>query len=381
MDTKEDLKKRNFFDFLFGGEDEDDDYYDIFNIHHRNDHDDFFDDLFGKSNNDDYYNDDYYNNHNDDFYNNHNDDFNNKPNNDDYYNNHNDDYYNNHNDDYYNDDYNIPNIGDGSSNLPPQNNPPNYPPINIPQDNSPSAPTNKPPQNNSPSAPTTNPSNNSQSGSLPIKDLTMTGFNKCTSSQAEQLKYLIEDIKTYRAAALYVTEHQNEDSNFNKIFLRHFKDNSVLPNVQRIFENVNNLSTVEAYCEPASDQTCSDNAIAWTYGNSQEFHVCPDFFTDVMYGSIAEHKSEAASIIVHELTHCFGSEDYAYGESECDTLDPERASYNADTLKYFAMSSIYYLNDKKNGINMYMNGERKLSFRPIPFKDKVIKRPVNNNKY
>ncbi|OUM58367.1 hypothetical protein PIROE2DRAFT_64454 [Piromyces sp. E2] len=352
---------------IFGGDDYDDDFGDDFFGKGNNDdffgkgnNDDYFgnsnnDDYYGKSNNDDYYgksnNDDYYGKgSNDNYYGNSNyDDYYGKSNNDDYYGNSNyDDYYGKgHNDDYYGKNNN----GGGYSNTS---------------------------KNNPPSGSNQGGGSSSSSSSIPIKEFSMTGFHKCTSQQTQALQNLIEDIKTYRAAALYVAEHQDEDVNYNKIFLKYFKSNSVLSTVKRIFNDVNNMSVAEAYCEPSTDKTCSDNAIAWTYGDSREFHVCPDFFTDIiMHGTIEDHKSEAASIIVHELTHCFGSEDYAYGENNCDRLDPERASLNADTLKYFAMSSIYYLNDKKNGKSMYKTGEERIDMREVPLRDKVIKRPKN----
>jgi len=261
-----------------------------------------------------------------------------------------------------------PNVPPQGSNVPPQG-PNNVPPeISSPIPQAPQTPQN--PQSTQPSSKT--------SASLPIKDFTMTGFGKCNQKEAEILRGLIEDIKIYRAAAVYLLNNQSEDEMYNKIFLKYFKDNSVLSRVQRTFGNVNNMPTIAAYCEPASDTACSEGALAWTYLNSVEYHVCPSFFTEAMFGTIAQRASEGASIVLHEMTHCHGTEDYAYGEAGSGRLPASQASNNADTFRLFAMSSIYYLNEKGRGLfkrsDDFLN--QNVDFRAEPFKDKVIIRPV-----
>jgi hypothetical protein len=357
QNTSSNGNRKNFLGGLFDSLP--DDYFDIFGIgdylrNNRNKNNNNNNDRYGNNSNDD---DDYFGRNN-----NHNHGKNN--NNDDYpdrNNNNNDDDYPDRNNNNNNDDY-----PDRNNN----NNNDDY----LGRNNNANSNSNGDYSKTSSNTPVTG----SQGGSLPIKNFSMSGFHKCSSQQTQALQNLIEDIKTYRAAALYVTEHQNEDSMFNKIFLKYFKSNNVISNVQRIFNNVNNMSNAEAYCEPGTEKTCNEGAIAWTYDKSREFHVCPEFFTDVMHGSIADHKSEAASIVVHELTHCFGSEDYAYGEYQCNALDAERSSLNADSLKYFAMSSIYYINDKKSGINMFKGEDERIDFRDVPFRDKVITRSPKN---
>jgi len=208
----------------------------------------------------------------------------------------------------------------------------------------------------------------------------MTGFNGCNSNQSEILKSLIEDIKTYRAAAVYLLNHQNEDETYQKIFLKYYKDLSTLSKVTQTFNNVNNMSTATAYCETDADDVCVEGAMAWTYLNSAEFHVCPSFFSNAMFGTISERHSEGSSIVLHELTHCHGTDDFAYGEQGVSTLGSAQASNNADTYRLFAMSSIYYLNEKGKGLSKRDDDflSRSVDFRTEPFKDKVVIRPKEN---
>jgi len=214
---------------------------------------------------------------------------------------------------------------------------------------------------------------------FPIKKLTMTTFGKCNQQQSELLSSLVEDVKVYRAAAVYLLENQDEDVMYKKIFEKYFKDTAELSKVKKIFEDINNMSSLEVFCETIEDPACADGAMTWTYLESNEFHVCPIFFTYNTFGSIPEHTSDASSFVIHELTHCLGIEDYAYGEDDISKLSPHTASNNADTYRLFSMSSIYYLNDKKNGINKRDNNSflsRNIDFSPNPFKDIIIKRSV-----
>ncbi|OUM69391.1 hypothetical protein PIROE2DRAFT_57441 [Piromyces sp. E2] len=219
--------------------------------------------------------------------------------------------------------------------------------------------------------------NTQDSVSLPIKEFTMTKFSNCSPEQTEILKGLTEDIKTYRAAAVYLLENQKEDETFKKVFLKYYKDENTFYSVQSRFNNINKMASADAYCETNADDACADGAMAWTYLNSKEFHVCPSFFRDAMFGTISKRASEAASIVLHELTHCYGTEDYAYGEKGVNALDATKAAGNADTYRLFAMSSIYYLNEKHHGLTKRDDDflEESIDFRAEPFKDKVVVRP------
>eukprot|EP00833_Pecoramyces_ruminatium_P014172 jgi/Orpsp1_1/1188204/evm.model.d7180000063202.1 len=230
---------------------------------------------------------------------------------------------------------------------------------------------------------TANPSNGGFSISkLPKQEFTMTDFQGCTQEQAQKLRVLIEDIKTYRAAGKYIVDNQSEDEMYNKIFLKYFKDNNVLSSVKKVFDNLNNMSTAKAYCETSANDVCNQNTLAWTYLNSREFHVCPIFFTRAMHGTIEKHTSEAASIVLHEMTHCYGTRDHAYGERDIEYLNASQAANNADTYRLYAMRAIYYLNEKNGGMKKrelddILNDS--IDFRAEPFEDKVIIRINDEN--
>eukprot|EP00833_Pecoramyces_ruminatium_P014173 jgi/Orpsp1_1/1188205/evm.model.d7180000063202.2 len=216
---------------------------------------------------------------------------------------------------------------------------------------------------------------------LPKQEFTMTGFQGCSQDQAQKLRVLIDDIKTYRAAGKYMVDNQGEDEMYKKIFLKYFKDNNILNSVKRVFDNVNNMSTAKAYCETANN-VCNQNTLAWTYLNSREFHVCPIFFTRAMHGTIAKHTSEAASIVLHEMTHCYGTRDHAYGERDIEYLNASQAANNADTYRLYAMRAIYYLNEKTGGMKKRELDdmlEESIDFRAEPFEDKLIIRINDDN--
>ncbi|ORX78827.1 zincin [Anaeromyces robustus] len=227
------------------------------------------------------------------------------------------------------------------------------------------------------------PSSNGNSSKIPIKNFSMTGFEGCNEQQKKILEGLIEDIKTYRAGAVYLLNNVNEDPSYQKIFDKYYKDPNAVAKVKKVFENVNGMESAAAYCEPENETSCAEGAMAWTYLHSREFHVCPVFFREAMFGTIPQHTSEASSIVLHEMTHCYGTDDYAYGEQNVSRLPAEQATNNADTYRLFAMSAIYYLKDMKkayNANNVINNQnideflEQIIDFRPISFTDKVIKR-------
>jgi hypothetical protein len=219
----------------------------------------------------------------------------------------------------------------------------------------------------------------SSSNGLDKKPFSMTLFRNCNADQAEKVRKTIDDIITYRAAGLKVAK-DTSDPQSKQIFLKYFKNESVRNQVVRTLENVNNMSTAAAYCETNADSACAQQAIAWTYLRSKEFHVCPAFFTQVWHGTIDKHTSEAASVVLHELTHCYGTEDYAYGDAGCNRLDASRASNNADSFRLFCMNAIYHLNDKSSGVMKFVNNTN-IDFRVEPFKDKVIIRAVEKNSH
>ncbi|ORX78824.1 zincin [Anaeromyces robustus] len=222
-----------------------------------------------------------------------------------------------------------------------------------------------------------NASGNNGGITLDKKSFTMTGFHNCKADERSRMEKLVDDISTYRAAGLYVAKEKN-DPHAVDIFKTYFKDESTRNQVVKVFNNVNNMASATAYCEPNTDSACREQAIAWTYLNSREFHVCPAFFKQIVHGTIEKHTSEAASVVLHELTHCFGTDDYAYGDAGSKALPASRASNNADSFRLFAMHSIYYINDKKKGILKFSNNTN-IDFRVVPLRDKVIIRPGDEN--
>jgi len=209
---------------------------------------------------------------------------------------------------------------------------------------------------------------------LDRKPLKMKGFINCNAEQKRIIERTINDIITYRAAGLKIAK-DTSDAHAKEIFKKYFKNEKYRNKVVKLLENVNNRNTVDAYCETNADDACREQAIAWTYLKSNQFHVCPAFFTKVLHGTINKHTSEAASVILHELTHCHGTDDFAYGEDKCAALNGAQSSNNADTFRLFCMKSIYYLNDKRDGVMKFALDDN-IDFRAEPFHDKVIIRKV-----
>jgi hypothetical protein len=213
---------------------------------------------------------------------------------------------------------------------------------------------------------------------FPIKeDFAFTDFHKCTADETEKLNGIIPDLQTYKGAALEVASHP-ENLEYTDIYMKYFKRESERDRVLYILNSINDLNSIEAYCDSKQDPICEDidEPVAWTYTNSTEIHLCPRFFEKPMDGSIEKHTSEVASIILHEITHLFGTNDYGYGELSCVKMDYSASVRNADNYRLFAMESIYYILDKNSTIKKFKN-KLSIDFRDEPFKDKVLTRPPN----
>jgi peptidyl-Lys metalloendopeptidase len=89
------------------------------------------------------------------------------------------------------------------------------------------------------------------------------------------------------------------------------------------------------------DCTCTRNIYAYVYPSSPyKIYVCNYFWSAPQNGAA----DSQAGTFIHELSHFYGTGDYAYGQGACQTLaasDPITARANADNYEYFAENPSY----------------------------------------
>lgn len=98
--------------------------------------------------------------------------------------------------------------------------------------------------------------------------------------------------------------------------------------------------TTTINCSPPPND-CEEDTLAYVQdGQNDTIWLCPAFFE--------ADASDQIDTIYHEVTHFFGTEDDAYGESNCRKLaerNPTQAQNNADSFSYFAGQAAGWIPD------------------------------------
>jgi hypothetical protein len=122
-------------------------------------------------------------------------------------------------------------------------------------------------------------------------------------------------------------------------------DHVTASEVKKVFNNVDKGSyTVTHGDQVDCDDPARDYAVVWNkeHGPPCVIHVCPKFYKSVKSGHSGDASKEGrVETIVHEMTHCHGTDDIDGGYGTEDAMemalnDPENARKNADNYCYFA---------------------------------------------
>ncbi|KZL85878.1 deuterolysin metalloprotease [Colletotrichum incanum] len=162
-------------------------------------------------------------------------------------------------------------------------------------------------------------------------------YSSCSASQTSTLKTSVSDAismanKAYTAAgtAAYY-------------FTTWFKSTSVESKVQTIYKDVANVQTTspKISCTDTYSDCTDGSALLYTVPSANVIVPCPNNgFWDFpeLASQCAGDDYDKAGSMLHEMTHLFGTTDWAYGPTAAQALSATKAAANADTYEMYAES-------------------------------------------
>lgn len=126
-------------------------------------------------------------------------------------------------------------------------------------------------------------------------------------------------------------------------FTTWFKSTSVTSKVQTIYNDVVGVQTTSPKISCADTYGyCSDgSALLYTVPSANVIVPCPSngYWGFPEYATTcADFDYDRAGSILHEITHLYGTDDYAYGSVAARRLTAAQAAANADTYEMYAGS-------------------------------------------
>ncbi|KAK1982508.1 deuterolysin metalloprotease [Colletotrichum cereale] len=162
-------------------------------------------------------------------------------------------------------------------------------------------------------------------------------YSSCSASQTSALKTSVADAismasKAYTAAGAATF-----------YFTTWFKSTSVKSKVQTIYNDVANVQTTspKISCTDTYSDCTDGSALLYTVPSANVIVPCPNngFWDFPEYApKCAGDDYDRAGSILHEMTHLYGTTDYAYGPVAAQALSATQAAANADTYEMYAES-------------------------------------------
>ncbi|KAI0458307.1 Deuterolysin metalloprotease family-domain-containing protein [Xylaria acuta] len=162
-------------------------------------------------------------------------------------------------------------------------------------------------------------------------------YSSCSSSQTSSLTTSVNDAismsgkaKTAAASSLYY-------------YTTWFKSTSVSSKVQSIYNSVTGVQTTSPTISCTDTYNgCSDgSALLYTVPSANVVVPCPDngyWDFPELASNCADDDYDKGGSILHEFTHLYGTDDYAYGQAAAKQLSASQAAANADTYEIYAGS-------------------------------------------
>jgi deuterolysin len=122
-----------------------------------------------------------------------------------------------------------------------------------------------------------------------------------------------------------------------------FKSTSVRSKVQTIYNDVTGVQTTspKISCTDTYKDCTDGSALLYTVPSANTIVPCPsngywDF--PELSPDCTDFDYDKAGSILHEMTHLYGTDDYAYGPTAAKQLSASQAAANADTYEMYAGS-------------------------------------------
>ncbi|KAJ4412440.1 hypothetical protein N0V82_008795 [Gnomoniopsis sp. IMI 355080] len=162
-------------------------------------------------------------------------------------------------------------------------------------------------------------------------------YSGCTTAETTSLKTSVSDAISMSSAAY--TAAGNEADYYTTWFI----SDSYVDTVQEIYEDVTNVQTTAPTisCTDTYGDCADGSALLYTVPSKNVIVPCPDNgFWDFPEESAtcANDDYDMAGSILHEMTHLYGTSDWAYGPTAAKRLTAAKAADNADTYEMYAGS-------------------------------------------
>jgi deuterolysin len=126
-------------------------------------------------------------------------------------------------------------------------------------------------------------------------------------------------------------------------FTTWFKSTSQETKVRSIYHSVTGVQTTSPTisCTDTYGDCADGSALLYTVPSANTIVPCPNngYWQFPEYASTcADDDYDRAGSILHEMTHLYGTDDYAYGPTAAKQLSAAQAAANADTYEMYAGS-------------------------------------------
>jgi deuterolysin len=162
-------------------------------------------------------------------------------------------------------------------------------------------------------------------------------YSSCSTSQTSSLKTSVADAISlasisYTAAATGAY-----------YFTTWFKSTSEETPVRTIYNDVKGVQTTspKISCTDIYSDCTDGSALLYTVPSANTIVPCPNngYWDFPEYASTcADDDYDKAGSILHEMTHLYGTTDWAYGPTAAKALSAAKAAQNADTYEMYAGS-------------------------------------------
>ncbi|KAI3337246.1 Metalloprotease [Xylariaceae sp. AK1471] len=162
-------------------------------------------------------------------------------------------------------------------------------------------------------------------------------YSSCSSSQTSSLTTSVSDAISLASNA-YTAAGSAAD-----YFTTWFRSTSVTSKVQSIYKSVTGVQTTSPTISCTDTYSgCGDgSALLYTVPSAKVIVPCPNNgywdFPELAATCVDDDYDKAGSIL-HEVTHLYGTDDYAYGQAAAKKLSAAQAAANADSYEIYAGS-------------------------------------------
>jgi deuterolysin len=162
-------------------------------------------------------------------------------------------------------------------------------------------------------------------------------YSSCTTAQTTALKTSVSDAISMSSAAYTAA------ASAQYYYTTWFKSTSTESKVRTIYNDVVNVQTTgpTISCTDTYNGCSSGDALLYTVPSANWIVPCPSngfWGFDEESPDCTDFDYDRAGSILHEMTHLYGTDDYAYGPTAAKKLTAAKAAANADTYEMYAGS-------------------------------------------